>query len=287
MRVAAALAVALDLFAAALGRAAGAQARAGPPRRIVSLAPSVTEILFALGLGGRVVGVSRFSDYPRAAAKLPRVGSFLSPNVEAVVAARPDLVVAVPSPGNRSGVEDLERLGLEVLVVRDRTLADLRVSIRAIARAAGVSQAGERLVSRIDNGLAIIAHRVAGAPRRRTLLVVDHDPLVVAGPGTLQHELIEMAGGENVAARSPVRWPVWSLEAVIAASPEVIVDVAGHGGPWDRLSLVPAVRDHRLRILPSLAVLRAGPRVVEALAELARAIHPERFEPAAAAREKR
>src|SRR5438477_12881730 len=119
----------------------------GVPARIVSLAPSVTEIVYALGAGDRLVGVCGQCDRPPAVATLPRVGGYLAPSVETTVALRPDLVIAVPSPGNREAVRAIERAGVRVLVVGDRTLADLWASIRAVAGALGTPAAGERVVA--------------------------------------------------------------------------------------------------------------------------------------------
>jgi iron complex transport system substrate-binding protein len=261
--------------APAPGGAAG-----GPPARVVSLAPSLTEILWALGAGERVVGVCAQCDYPPAVAALPRVGGYLAPSVEAVIAARPDLVVVVPSPGNREAVRALERVGVRVLVVHDRTLADLRAAVRTIAGALGLGTAGERLVTEIDRGLAAVHARVAGLPPRRVLLVVGHSPLVVAGAGTLQDELVTIAGGTNVAADVGQAWPQISPEVVVARAPEVIVDAAmgteaGGRELFAALTTVPAVRDHRVVRIAGDALFRAGPRVVEAARALARAIHPE------------
>src|SRR5204863_305204 len=137
------------LAAAALGGCAPAPspAPAGPPARIVSLAPSITEVVYALGAGERLVGVCAQCDYPAAVASLPRVGGYLAPSVEVTLARRPDLVIAAPSPGNREAVRAIERAGVRVLVVHDRTLADLWASIRAVAGALGTPAAGERLVA--------------------------------------------------------------------------------------------------------------------------------------------
>jgi iron complex transport system substrate-binding protein len=261
--------------APAPGGAAG-----GPPARVVSLAPSLTEILWALGAGERVVGVCAQCDYPPAVAALPRVGGYLAPSVEAVIAARPDLVVVVPSPGNREAVRALDRAGVQVLVVHDRTLDDFRASVRTIAGALGLAAAGERLVTEIDRGLAAVRARVAGVPARRVLLVVGHSPLVVAGAGTLQDELVTIAGGTNVAADVGQAWPQISPELVVARAPEVIVDAgmgteAGGHDLFAALTTVPAVRDHRVVRIAGDALFRAGPRVVEAARALARAIHPE------------
>ena len=275
------IALVLSLAAAGCG-AAPAPQPAGPPVRVVSLAPSVTEIVYALGEGSRLMGVCAQCNYPDAAVRLPRVGGYLVPSVEAVLGTRPDLVIAVPSPGNREAVQAVERAGVRVLVVHDRTLADLWATMRSIAGALGVPERGERLVAEVGERLDGVRARIAGLPVRRVLLVIDHHPLVVAGVGTLQDELVRMAGGANVAADAGTVWPTLALEMVVERAPEVIIDAAmgtDEGGRelFAGLDTVPAVRAGRVVPLRADVLFRSGPRVPEAAAALAAAIHPEAF----------
>src|SRR5205809_7847911 len=176
------------LAVAALGGCAPAPspAPAGPPARIVSLAPSITEVVYALGAGERLVGVCAQCDYPAAVASLPRVGGYLAPSGEVTLARRPDLVIAVPSPGNREAVRAIERAGVRVLVVHDRTLAELWDSIRGIAGALGLPAAGERLVADVTRRLEAVRARVADLPPRRVLMIVGHRPPVPVGRRTPQ-----------------------------------------------------------------------------------------------------
>ena len=194
--------------------ASGAAAR-GEARRIVALAPSVTETLFAVGAGADVVGVSDLSDYPAEAKRIDRVGSYMKPNVEVVVAHRPDLVIAVPSPGNREAVEALVALGLHVVVVEEGpTLADVLAAIRRIGDEAGRSEAGRSLASRIAAEVDAVRRRVARLPRRRTLMIVGENPLIAAGGENLLDELLTAAGAHNVAAALG-RWPRLSVEFLV------------------------------------------------------------------------
>ncbi len=253
---------------------------AGVPARVVALAPSVTEIVYALGAGARVVGVCAQCDYPPAAAAVTRVGGYLAPSVEAVIGVRPDLVIAVPSPGNREAVRALERNGVRVQMVQDRTLADLWQAIAEIARALDVVAAGERLTAEVRTGLATVAARVRGLRPRRVLVVVGRNPVVAVGGHTLQDELLTLAGGINVAADVGAVWPTLTLEVVVDRAPEVIIDAAmgdERGGPrlFAGLDAIPAVRAGRVVTLSADALLRSGPRVPEAAAALAAAIHPE------------
>lgn len=260
--------------------------RAASAERIVSLAPSVTEILFALGVGDRVVGVSTYCDYPLAAAKIDRIGTFLSPNVELILAKRPDLVIGVPSPGNRKSVEMLEGLGLRVVIVEPERVSAILSAVRTIAAAVGVADAGEQLVGSIEQRVKSIATRLQGAARPKVLMVVGRRPLVAVGKGTYQDELIELAHGTNVAAQTGQRWPNLAMEFVLEQAPNVIID-AGMGSEevdkesgvafWGSFPSLPAVRDDRIYGYHAYELLRPGPRVAETLETVARYIHPERF----------
>jgi len=269
--------------AAVLGIAACDSAppsRGGRPDRIVVLAPSLTEVVYGLGEGDRVVGVCAQCDYPEAAARVPRVGGYLTPSVEVILGVRPDLVLVVPSPGNREAVRTLERAGVRVLVTADRTLDDLWGAIAAIADALGVPDRGRAMTARIQGDLEAVRTQVARLPPRRVLLVVGHRPLIVAGGGTLQDELLRIAGGVNVMADAGSAFPQVPLELVVARAPDVILDAAmgteaGGQELFASLTTVPAVRDGRIVPLAPDQLFRAGPRVGEAAALLAEALHAE------------
>jgi iron complex transport system substrate-binding protein len=263
----------------ASGGAARAQAR-----RIVALAPSVTETLFAVGAGADVVGVSDLSDYPAEAKRIDRVGSYMKPNIEVVVAHRPDLVIAVPSPGNREAVEALMNLGLRVVVVEEGpTLADVLAAIRKIGDEAGRSEAARALTSRIAEQVEAVRRRVAPLPPRRTLMIVGENPLVAAGGENLLDELLTAAGARNVAAALG-RWPRLSVEFLVSSAPEVIIDSSMGDESGADLSFyeglgLEAVRAKRLYAIRIDEVLRPGPRVGDGLEKLVRLVHPEAFDP--------
>ncbi|HZR79724.1 MAG TPA: cobalamin-binding protein [Candidatus Binatia bacterium] len=272
---------------------ATASASPAPPpggaRRIVSLAPSVTETVFALGEEARLVAVSDFCDYPPAAQRLPRAGSYLTPSVETIVALRPDAVVGVPTPGNRPSVERLRALGVNVVLVGETTIADAFDAMRTVGRWVDREADAEALVARLERELAEVRERTAARPRRRVLFVVGHDPLVVAGSGLFIDELIDVAGGRNVAAGGSQRWPRLSLETVVAEAPDVIVDGAmgSEGGAaltawWEPYRSVPAVREGRLRAQHSDALLRPGPRLAEAARQLEALVWQDSSPPATA-----
>jgi len=253
----------------------------GGVRRVVSLVPSVTETVFALERGDRLVGISTFCDYPPDAVRaLPRAGSYLTPNVERILALRPDVVIGVPTPGNQAAVEQLRALGVPVVIVGERTLEDTWQAIRTIGRWTGNDAGAAALVTRVEGEIAAVRADAARVPRRKLLFVVGHDPLVAAGSGLYLDELIDAAGGSNVAAAAGGSWPRLSLETVIAAAPEVIIDgamgsEAGQGleAYWQPYASVPAVRERRLWPQRSDALLRPGPRVGVAARELFEMIH--------------
>jgi iron complex transport system substrate-binding protein len=257
--------------------AGGAEAR-----RIVALAPSVTETLFAVGAGADVVGVSDLSDYPPEARRIDRVGSYMKPNVEVIVAHRPDLVIAVPSPGNREAVEALVNLGLRVVVVEEGpTLGDVLAAIERIGGEAGCAEAARTLTSRIAQQVEAVRRRVAPLPPRRTLMIVGENPLIAAGGENLLDELLTAAGARNVAAALG-RWPRLSVEFLVASAPEVIIDSSMGDESRADLSFydglgLEAVKATRLYAIRIDEILRPGPRVGEGLEKLARLVHPEAF----------
>lgn len=250
-----------------------------PPRRIVSLVPSVTEILFALGLGDRVVGVTRYCDFPPEAASKPQVGGYADPSLETLVGAAPDLIVAGADSTKPAIVARLEALGIPVFVVYPRTLAGTVETVRIIGRVTGAPGPGNRLAGQLEQNVRIVEEATAHLPKARVLLVVMLRPFVVAGPGTLGDDLIRTAGGQNAVPSGPSRYPTWGPEAVLSADPDVIV-VAGHPGEteptaffqrWPELQAVQAGRVHEV---PADWIHRPGPRLALGLKALARAIHP-------------
>ena len=258
---------------------------ASAPRsqRIVSLAPSVTETLFALGFGNRVVGVTTYCDYPAEARKLPKIGGFMNPSLEAVVAKRPDFVIGVSSATDPVKAREMERLGLKVTLISLASVNDILSSIKSIARLLGSPEAGEKLVDKITLQFDEIKKRVASAPRRTTLLAVGLRPLVVVGGKNFINELIFFAGGENIAGNADQPWLNLPDEYVVAKAPQVIIE-AGMGSErgdsakhWGDLKSIPAVRGHRVYAYQSDKILRPGPRIGEGLEEIARLVHPECF----------
>jgi iron complex transport system substrate-binding protein len=258
-------------------------AEAPGPQRVVSLAPSVTETLFALGFGNRLVGVTTSCDYPDAARKIPKIGGFMSPSLETIVAKRPGLVIGVSSATDPAKAREMERLGLKVTLISLASVNDILNSITSIARLLGSPQAGEKLVRSINLQMDQVKARVAPAPRRSTLLLVGLRPLIAVGGKNFIDELITLAGGKNIAGDAAQPWLNLPDEYVVAKAPQVIIE-AGMGSErdqaakhWADLKSIPAVEQGRVYRYPSDKILRPGPRIGEGLEEIARLLHPECF----------
>jgi iron complex transport system substrate-binding protein len=260
-----------------------AQTSPASPSRVVSLVPAITETLFALGLGSRVVGVSAYCDYPPEASALPKVGSFSEPVAEAIVALHPDLVLTSPSPGNESAVRAIERSGVRVAVVRsDGGIAEVRQSILDVGRVVGSDIEAAGLVEAMDARLAAVRRRAADLERPAVAVVIGREPLVLAGPASYLGELVTLAGGANVADGVGGRWPRVGIEYLVTSAPQVLVDLSfsmgqpgrGVGEAWAGSSALPAVASGRVVRDDSSVMLRPGPRLGEAAEALFLALHP-------------
>ena len=257
---------------------------AAPPARIVSLVPSVTEILFALGAEDRLVGVTDFCDYPPAARRKPRVGGMLTPSLEVIAALRPDLVVATTEGNREETFAQLRRLGVPVYLVAAHHLADVWDAIARLGALTGREAAAGPLLAGLRARVRAVEQAVAPRPRPRVLYVLWPEPLIVPGRESLVTELIGIAGGRSISASEGTDYPRFALEAAVARAPEVIL-LANHSasaGPIDRerwrgLTSVPAIHAGRLHAVDGDLLHRYGPRVVDGLERLARAIHPEAF----------
>jgi iron complex transport system substrate-binding protein len=258
---------------------------AGVPDRVVSLAPNLTEILFALGAGSRVVGVTTYDDYPPQVNDLARVGGFIDPSLEGILALKPDLVVCVPNPGGRDRLDALARMGIPVLVLPSYNLEDIFVVIEKLGNVFERQETARTLVSGMKDRIETVSLRVKKLSRPRVLLVYGHKPVIAAGKGSFADRLLNIAGGENVLTDSAVRYPTVPIESVIRLGPDVIIDASASGtgsemsseevqAVWARWKVVPAVRNKRIFIFDSALWFRPGPRIVEGLEKLAQILHP-------------
>ena len=260
--------------------------------RIISLVPAATEMLYAIGAGERVVAVSSYDTFPPEAGRLPRVGALLDPNVERILALRPDLVVVYASQADLK--QQLTRAGIGVFDYRHAGLPDVTTTIRELGERTGDADRARGVADQIGRGLAAVRARVHGRARPRTLLVFGRERLALrgvyasGGVGFL-NDMLEAAGGTNVFADVKLQAVQASTEQIIARRPEVILEVraANSAFPtgdreaeqkvWQALAAVPAVRSGRVQFLFDDRIVIPGPRVVEGTEALARALHPAAF----------
>lgn len=250
--------------------------RAGVPRRVVALAPNLTEIVFALGEGPRLVGVSAASDFPSPARKIPSVGG-ATPDLERIVALHPDLVLAATDGNSGRTVGTLRRLGVPVFVTSTPDLPAVAISIEQIAARLGVPQRGKRLADSLRARLQAVTRAIAGHPRPRAVLLIWPDPPQAAGAGTFGADILERAGASNVITRPG--WPVLSPEFLITSHCDVVIyPEAPTAGSFQKafasgvLSGMPAVRAGRTIGIDANWLLRPGPRAFDALEALSRGL---------------
>jgi len=257
------------------------------PIRVVSLAPSITEIVFALEQEYRLVGVTRFSDFPRAAKKLPKVGSFVHLDLEKIVSLKPDLCIAIKDGNPRAVVNRLESLNIPVYAVNPRNLQTVMKTITEIGTFLNAGEKAHSVVQDMKSRIQRVKTKIENATYRpRVFFQIGISPIVSVGTNTFAHELIELAGGNNL-SKGQIPYPRFSKEQVLSLSPEVFIitsmsrntifeQVKKEWSKWPRL---PAVRDKRIHLEDSNLFDRPTPRLVDGLEHLARRIHPELFEP--------
>ncbi|BDC49144.1 ABC transporter substrate-binding protein [Bryobacterales bacterium F-183] len=261
-------------------------------QRIVSTAPSFTETLFALGGGKRVVAVSTYCHFPPEADKLPRIGTYLTPNVEAIAQLRPDLVLVHAEQAQQNA--QMQRLGLKTLALRNTTLADTMQSIALVGAAIGATAQAKALEQQIRGRFAAIEKTSQGKPRRTLLFIVGRTPgrlegMIAVGKGSYLNELIRIAGGRNVMGDSPLAYPHLSMEGVMRLNPDVIVDMGDMSVTGDvtkahidavralwetQRGKVRAVREKRLYPVAADIFVVPGPRVAEAAEAFQRMLFP-------------
>jgi len=263
-------------------------------RRIVSMAPSITETLYALGLGDRVVGVARDCHYPPEVEKVKEtgnVGGYYDPNIEAILALKPDLVIMLEEQAQ--ALPNFEKLGLETLVVSHQTVKGIIESFSIIGGKCGRGPEGRRMARDLQNRVDRIRERTRNLPRPRVLFVLDRtfgrgqlSDLYVAADDSYIDTIIDWAGGQNAYSRRGVRYPVVSTEGIMSLNPDVIVDLVPPGlvqqlgrqsllDDWNDVKTVAAVKNHRVLIFDQDYACVPGPRFLQLVEDLAQQIHPE------------
>lgn len=257
---------------------------AKPPARVISLAPSITEMLFAIGLDEQIVGVTEFCDYPAAAKSKAQVG-YSNPSVETLIALRPELVFA-PRDFLRPDLQaKLDQLKIPLFVLEAQTVEDILLQIHTLGKMFEKVAVANEVTRSMRQRIAEIRRKVEIPPARRVLYVLNSQPLITVGPGSFIHQMISLAGGINIAAQTNVAYPRLSMEAVLKGDPEVLIFPSGEvetvsrseQQQWRRWDSLSAVKRQRFHEVSSNLLNRPGPRVIDALEQLARAIHPELF----------
>ena len=258
------------------------------PETIVSLAPNNTEILFELGLGDKVIAVSEYCNYPLEAQNKIKIGGFSTVNIEKVVSLKPDLVLATGRI-QEATVEELERVGLTVIALAARSIEDIFENIRLVAKATGQLETARELTTNLERRIKAVRDKIKDLPESQRPTVfyeVEYEPLMTAGPGTFIDDLIHLSGGLNIASDSATKYPVYNLEILIERNPEVIIISLEHGSiavsvegvkSRKRWKIIDAVKNNQVYGINADIVSRSGPRIVDALEEIARFIHPGLF----------
>ncbi len=250
------------------------------PQRIISLAPSITEILFALKLDERVVGVTSYCDFPAAAQAKEKVGDTLKPNLERLIALRPDLVLISTASQLEKITQQLDQLGIPVFVTNPKSVAGVLTSIRKIGELTDTTPRAEGLAAEMEARITAVQHEVTAATAPRVLYILQLSPLITAGKDTFINDLITQAGGRSISGEEAADYPQFSRETALARAPEVIIVPESHGTELVNVEAVrqafattPAIKNNRVvRINPDL-IDRPGPRIVEGLEALRAGIH--------------
>lgn len=242
------------------------------PKRIISLAPSITEIIFALGLGDRLVGVTTYCDYPEEAKKKPKIGGMINPSLEAIMNIKPDVVILTPEGNTKDVSERLKSLRIKTYTFTARRIYELPDAIRKLGRFLGAEERSEELASEIEKGLK--KYKSTSKKNKKAIFIIWPEPLVVAGSGTAIDDAISLLGLENIASKAKVTYPKYSIEEIIYQSPDLIFIGRGHTDVKEssatllkRISTTPAVRNNNVCYL-SDSLYRLGPRVIKGIEEM-------------------
>ncbi len=269
-----------EIFKDSLGRTITLEA---PPGRIVSLAPSLTEILYALGLGDRVVGVTRFSSYPPEAARKPKVGTYINLNIEKIISLNPDLVIGTVDGNESSTVGMLEEAGLRVFIVDPRNVGQVIETVGNLGRLCGIDDKAAALSRMLQARVDRILEKIGMRKKPLVFLQINLRPIITVNRHTYHHDLIRLAGGVNMTQNEFLNYPRIGLEEVIRRKPEVIlISSMERGGTferarteWMKWTSIPAVRQGRVHLIDSDLIDRPSPRIVTGLEAMARLLHPE------------
>ena len=263
-----------------LGRQVTLESR---PERIIPLAPSLTEILYYLGLGENVAGVTDYSYYPSEAKGKPGVGSYIDPNIEKIISLSPDLVIGTKDGNLPGSVYLLEQVNIPVYVVNPRNVEDAISTIDEIGRLCGVSEKAHKMVVELNKRIETVRNAVASRERPLVFLQINISPIMTVNRNTFHNDLIDLAGGINMTADEPITYPRISIEEVIRKKPDVIIISTMGGGEefekardeWMKWPSIPAVKNDQVYLIDSDLIDRPSQRIIQGLESIARLIHPE------------
>jgi iron complex transport system substrate-binding protein len=256
-----------------------------PPKRIVSLAPNITEILFSLGLDEEIVGVSIHCNFPEKAKTKVQVGSYISLDFERIVSLKPDLIIATGAGNTRDMVERLGKLGFPTYVIFPKNFSDVVRSIGHISQVVDREKEGMGIIKEMKRRRQRVVELTQGLPKPRVFLQIGDAPIVTVGKTSFGDDLIHLVGGENIAGKEKEMYPRLGMEEILKRSPEVIIissmnpkgDYQKIVQEWSRWKTIPAVKNGRIYLIDSDLVDRPSPRIIEGLEEIARVVHPEQF----------
>jgi iron complex transport system substrate-binding protein len=256
-----------------------------PPKKIVSLAPNITEILFSLGLDEEIVGVSIHCNFPEKAKSRVRVGSYISLDFERITSLKPDLVIATGAGNTREMVDRLEKLGFKTYVIFPKNFNDILESIAHIGQVVNREEEARGIIEGMRKRSQRVIELTGDLPRPKVFIQIGDAPVVTVGKGSFADDLIRLAGGENVAGKEKEVYPRFGMEEILKRAPEVIVissmnpkaDYQKTFQEWARWKTIPAVKNGRIHLIDSDLLDRPSPRIVDGLEELAKVLHPEKF----------
>ena len=254
-------------------------------KRIISLAPSTTEILFAIGLRQEIAGVTNFCDYPEDVSTRPRIGGFVNPDVEKIVSLKPDLIIAIPDGNRWETIQRLSDLGFPVYTVDPKGFDGVIRTIRNMGEIIGKEEESRALIRRMVERKEKIVTLTRPLPRPAVFFQVGDAPVITVGKGTLANDLIRLAGGRSISENEPLSYPPYGTETILSKAPEIIIfssmdNRKNHSDlirKWQTWKSIPAVKSNSIYAIDSNLVDRPAPRIVEGLEALARIIHPEVF----------
>jgi iron complex transport system substrate-binding protein len=256
-----------------------------PPKRFVSLAPNITEILFSLGLDEEIVGVSIHCNFPERAKGKVRVGSYISLDFEKITYLKPDLIIATGAGNTRDMVDRLGKLGFQTYVIYPKNFEDILKSIAHIGQVVNREKEARMIIEGMRKKSQKVIELTKGLPRPKVFIQIGDAPIVTVGKGSFADDLIRLAGGENIAGKEKEVYPRFGMEEILKRSPEVIVissmnpkgDYQRILQEWARWKTIPAVKNGRIHLIDSDLIDRPSPRIIEGLEEIAKVLHPEKF----------